>query len=404
MTAAGAALVATGAACILLGCIWFLVNRHRSRRPDSPAWSAALANGDNVVQLNAKHRTSRGIEIYNPASRSVVDEEALALRARQHAESRLAASGGAPPLGAPAPTRARTMAGAIAVATAGDGVPADTTQVNTSSESRSLPVMVTGTSTPSGVAVVRALVAAGYEVVALDHDQLAPGLRLAQLGAVIPLASAPDFGITLAKVAEKTGARTLVPGDGAELTALQSAADVLAEAGVATWLPSPELIATCADRKSLSDTLVRFSPTRLSELLVAGQPSGRQFEADLLAGDPGNLVAAVPRWKLTTCGEETMAAETFSDDAVSSLLEAVCRSIDLEGPATVAGFVGDDDNAVITDVSLGFSSSVALSAAAGADIVVAYTKKLRGDRLPEAPMPYRSGVRMVRHLDEVFET
>jgi hypothetical protein len=63
-----------------------------------------------------------------------------------------------------------------------------------------------------------------------------------------------------------------------------------------------------------------------------------------------------------------------------------------------------DRDAVITDVSLGFSPCVALNAAAGADMVIAYTKKLRGEGLPRSLMPYRSGVRMVRHLDEVFES
>jgi hypothetical protein len=75
----------------------------------------------------------------------------------------------------------------------------------------------------------------------------------------------------------------------------------------------------------------------------------------------------------------------------------------IEGPATVTGLIGEGD-AVITDVSLGFSPCVALNAAAGADMVVAYAKKLRGECLPRVPMPYRSGVRMVRHFDEVFET
>jgi hypothetical protein len=129
----------------------------------------------------------------------------------------------------------------------------------------------------------------------------------------------------------------------------------------------------------------------------------RHFEADLLAVDHGSLVAAVPRLRLATWGEQTMAAETFESDDISSLLTDICRYLQLEGPATVAGLLGEHDGAVITDVSLGFSPCAALNAAAGADMVVAYTKKLQGEGLPRSPMPYRSGVRMVRHLDEVFE-
>ena len=329
MTVLGAALVAAGAACIALGAIWYFVNRHRSHHLDSPAWAHAFADTEGAAPLPKRRASSRGIEIYDPTDRSSADNEALAIIARR-------------------------------------------------SEA---PVLVTGTSTPSGAAVVRALVAAGYEVVALDHDEFAPGLRLAQLGAVIPTADAPDFGVTLAKIAERTGARSLVPGDGTELEALSAAASLLGEAGVATWLPSHELIAACADRTALSAKLMSFAPRRSTESHVAEEHSCRSFEADLLAVASGSLV-----------------------DDMSSLLDEICRYLQLEGPATVAGVLAKDRDAVITDVSLGFSPCVALNAAAGADMVIAYTKKLRGEGLPRSLMPYRSGVRMVRHLDEVFES
>ena len=384
----GTALVASGFACIALALIWYLVSRHRSRRAGLPGWTSGFGQGDRGINLNSERRTSGGIEIYNPSGQSAVEREALALRARQFAEARLA-NPVERPLSPPVAAERRL----------GNGQPAARETRTPASE----PILVTGTSTPSGVAVVRALVSAGYEVVALDHDQFAPGFRLAQFGAVIPLASAPDFGITLAKVAEKTGARTLVPGEGAELESLSQALDVLGEAGVATWLPSRRLMAACADRHSLSATLASLAPIRLSEPPRAAGQTGRQFEADLLAGETGTLVAAIPRWRLATLGLETMAAETFERDDIASLLQALSSSIGLEGPATVSGFV-DDDKSMITGVKLGFSSCVALNAAAGADIVVAYTKKLRGEGLPSALMPYRSGVRMVRHLDEVFET
>ena len=201
-------LVASGVACIALGLVWFLVTRHRIRRAArSPGWTTAFADGGNVINVNNERRSNGGIEIYNPTRQSAVDKEALALRARQFAEARLATPVRARPMSAPG---SAPVSAPVAERGPKDGEIA----AKDASGPTSDPILVTGTSTPSGVAVVRALVTAGYEVVALDHDQLAPGFRLAQLGAVIPLASAPDFGITIAKVAERTGARALVPGDG----------------------------------------------------------------------------------------------------------------------------------------------------------------------------------------------
>jgi len=78
--------------------------------------------------------------------------------------------------------------------------------------------------------------------------------------------------------------------------------------------------------------------------------------------------------------------------------------VKLEGPATMSGALGDDGKPVLVDVSLGFSSGVALDIAAGADLVVAYTEAVMGGGTPAGVLPYRGGVRMVRYLDEVFET
>ncbi len=284
----GAALVATGLACIVVGTIWYLVGRHRGQSDDLTGWTPSFADKSRSGSSVNRRRSPRGIEICGPLP-----------------------------------------------------------DAGTSSGLFPAPVLVTGTSAPSGVAVVRALVSVGYEVVALDHDKLAPGLRFAQLGAVIPSASAADFGITLAKIAEKTGAGSLIAGDGTELESLVDAADILSEAGVATWFPSKDLIATCSDRTALSSTLAGFAsfapfaPGHSGERLAERGPTCRYFEADVLAGEHGSLVAAVPRWQLATWGEQTMAAETFENEDISSLLEEICGYMQIEGPATVAGLMGN---------------------------------------------------------------
>jgi hypothetical protein len=307
-------------------------------------------------------------------------------------------------------------------------------------------VLVTGASSPRGVAVIRCLVRAGYEVVATDSDALAPGLRLAQLGAVAPSETAADYPVTLAKIARRAGARVLVPGDTAGVIALSHNTDVIREAGVATWIPSPETVSLCSDRWTLHEHLVGagipVAPTRLGTIagvpgpwsvrprlvddpavefecdsvdavilhasrmfgfLVSSRPSGREFGAEILADRDRALIASVCYWRLRTEGREVLAAETFEEKQLQTLLQSVANSVNLEGPATVTG-VMTRDGAVMTDIELGFGSAVALCASAGADIVSAYVETTRGECTKGRVLAYRSGMRMVRHLDEVFDS
>ncbi|MFZ0664836.1 MAG: hypothetical protein WAM97_03715 [Acidimicrobiales bacterium] len=309
---------------------------------------------------------------------------------------------------------------------------------------RTRPLLVTGAGQPSGVAVVRLLAGSGHQVVAVDHDPFAAGMRLAHWGAVVPDACDTDFAATLAQVAKRTGARMLIPGDAGEIPALQRSSDVLAQAGLRTWFPEPDVVSVFRDPWRVHETLsalslpvtgaapnspegvegpwkvtsrsdpeksfhsdlrglVRQACAQIGDALVSHSPAGRRFCADLLADQTHSLVACVAYWHLRSSAFIS-AAETFTSDVITSLAASVCSEIHMQGPATLAGVVRDDDAVVITDLNLGFSACTPLCTAAGANLVLAYANAIGGDDLPDSPMQYRSGVRMVRHLDEVFET
>ena len=55
MTAAlGAVLVAIGVVFILLGSIWYLVVRHRTRHADRPSWTPAFADQGRPLRATSK--------------------------------------------------------------------------------------------------------------------------------------------------------------------------------------------------------------------------------------------------------------------------------------------------------------------------------------------------------------
>jgi carbamoyl-phosphate synthase large subunit len=118
-------------------------------------------------------------------------------------------------------------------------------------------VIVTGAGGPAGVAVIRALRARDFRVVAADTDGLAAGLRLAHEAAMLPPAGDPLYVTELAALASTTGATALACTVAEELPQLCRATDLLREAGLASWLPSPEAVATCLDQWRFLQTMHR---------------------------------------------------------------------------------------------------------------------------------------------------
>lgn len=269
---------------------------------------------------------------------------------------------------------------------------------------RHQPVVVTGAADPGGIAAIKLLVAAGHEVVAVDHDRYAPGLRMAQWGAVVPEPEDPDYGVTLAKIAVRTGAKVLIPATSRDIDGFLAGSDVISEAGLRTWLAGSDVLQICRERRTLEESLRRHGHPVATPVDRAMTSTTRRFEVDILADRDHLIVCAVAHWHRRTDRNVAMVAETFRRDDVAELVEGLCASLGIEGPAVLAGLVSEDGAVKITDLRIGLSACTPLCSAAGANLVLTYANAIRGDDLPAAQMAYRSGVRMVRHLDEIFES
>jgi len=118
----------------------------------------------------------------------------------------------------------------------------------------SIRVLVTGAGGPAGVCAIRGL-ADRHEVVAVDADPLAVGLRLATASRVVPRADRPGFVEALCATAAETGATVLLPTVAEELVLLAEHRTELAAAGLAAWLPDPAAVQRCTDKWRFAETL-----------------------------------------------------------------------------------------------------------------------------------------------------
>lgn len=305
-------------------------------------------------------------------------------------------------------------------------------------------VLVTGAGGAAGVAVVRAL-AGTRRVVAADCDPDAVGLHLADDAGVLPRADSPDFVTHLVKLAARTGATALVCTVAEEIPPLHEGADLLAEAGLRTWLPGAASVRTCADkwlfaracdatgtpapRTALGtvdgvpgpwivkprfgrgsrdvyavDTAdeAAWAMARMAEPLVQTRLSGREFTVDALVDRRGHLAGAVPRLRLATKAGISTFGRTFDDPALVVAVGALLSAVGLVGPANVQGFLDGSGSFAFTEVNPRMSGGLPLSLAAGADFVGEYLREVDG--LPARPdrLVGRAGVTMLRHFAEVF--
>jgi carbamoyl-phosphate synthase large subunit len=140
--------------------------------------------------------------------------------------------------------------------------------------------------------------------------------------------------------------------------------------------------------------------------------AGREFTVDTLVDHKGTMAAAVPRWRDETKAGISVRGETFEHRTLVQGVAGLLGALSLTGPANVQGFValdappaglGGDAVVAFIEVNPRFSGGLPLSIGAGADLVGQYLRGMLGLPLEPDRLRYRSGVRMFRYFEEIFE-
>jgi carbamoyl-phosphate synthase large subunit len=309
---------------------------------------------------------------------------------------------------------------------------------------RGLRVLVTGAGGPAGISVIRALIDAGHEIVAADMDPLAAGGRLAHAFATVPSAGASDYVDAVLRIVDTYGVDALVPTITEEaITLAQHRGEV--ESRVAVWLPSLDALETCRDKwrfvNVMRDAGIRVPATtlppttpipgpwivkprasrgsrgvtpvdrvedlaaaiaRVDDPIVQSRVSGREFTVDALVDTSGEVVAAVPRWRLETKAGISTKGRTFTDDrVVDGVCEVLC-AVGRVGPANVQGFVDEQGEVTFIEVNPRFSGGLPLSLHAGADLVGEYLRAVMGRPIRPERLTFEPNKTMIRHFEELY--
>ena len=242
------------------------------------------------------------------------------------------------------------------------------------------PVLVPGAGSAAGVGAIKALRLAGYrgQVIATDADPLAPGLELADIGAVLPRAEEPAFRSRALDLIRREGVRVILPTSSFDIPVYAASRGLLVDAGVTLVSCDSEVIEACFDRLAFHERLGRRFPlprtvpaadaaqvgfpcvvraaralggqratvcadeAALARRLAQGgdvvvQPyvPGVEYAVDVLADLEGRPLVAVPRLRLAVHDGSSVRGHVVHDDEVEQLCLRVAAALGVKGPICI---------------------------------------------------------------------
>ena len=293
------------------------------------------------------------------------------------------------------------------------------------------------------VDIVTAFREAGAATVAVDLDPLAPTLRAADQGVVVPAIDDPEYVPTLAGLVAEHGVRLVVPlsdldprllaEQRQELGALVLLPDAdvvertsdkylahrfFVEQGIdspGTWLPDelsddlefPVLVKARrgfgarnifpAGNRSELEFFLGYTPV---EAIVQAVCDGEEFSIDSFSDFDGRCLNAIPRTMIHSAGGESIKGRTVRDVELIELGRHVAETLRLCGPATIQCFRTAPGRHEITDVNPRFGGAFPLPLAAGGRFPELALSLARGERPAPRVGEFTEGIVMTRFLSE----
>ena len=309
-------------------------------------------------------------------------------------------------------------------------------------------IVTTAGSAPTPGTILR-LREQGFRVVATDVDPAAPGLYLADRGHLVPPGDSDAFLPRMRALCEEERAVAVIPLVDEELLRIGE----LAEDGIAVLLPRAGFVTTCLDKYVLTRRLeeasigvprtwsasewpadaIEDAPGGLivkprsgrgsrgvtiidsvrdlagaisesgyaaDELIVQERVTGPEYTVSVVVWRDGEVQAVVPKEVLLKQGVTKYAVTRRHAEVVRTCV-AVQEALRADGPFNVQLCLDAEGRPRIFEINPRFSSTAALTTAAGVDEVAGLLRQALGSggRLTD---DWREGVTMVRRWTDEF--
>lgn len=308
-------------------------------------------------------------------------------------------------------------------------------------------VLITGAGGAGTIAVLRSLAAGGeYELIGCDSGATSAGLTLVERGYVIPLGASPAFEPAFARILEREQPDFVIPLVDEEIPVVHALVarshprtrvltptlefcrdtldkwrmfERLRDAGLSvarTWLAGdaagamyPAIVKPRVGRGSRGlafldgpadlDAYLRAAGAPAESFIVQERLAGREFTTSAVVALGGPLLAVVPK-EATSKKGITMAGVTRAVPAIDHLCAEIQRCLRADGPFNVQLMLGADGVPRVFEINPRYSTTVALTLAAGVDEVDVVLRHALGK--DPGRLTFEPDLMMIRHLSQVF--
>lgn len=307
-------------------------------------------------------------------------------------------------------------------------------------------VAVTSAGTASAVSLIKALRNQSeipVEILAVDCDPDAVGLRMADRHGLLPRASDPGYPQGLLDACKSFQAQILFPVYSKEIEVVSRMTGQLNQQGVRTMLAAPETIRLANDKPRMSqmvsdlgirtpksydssgswpggpvigkrnlssgsDGLVfiesekdwRFYTEKFPGYLYQERVRGQEYTVDLLCDLDHQCLVCSPRSRLQVKAGQSVRGKTERNERVEQAAREICKRAEMVGPGNIQFFVEDGEPCFIELNPRFPAGGLMLTVQAGANIPLMIVRRLLGQQV--APVQTQPGVLMVRYWEEMF--
>jgi len=313
-------------------------------------------------------------------------------------------------------------------------------------------VLVTGAGGTGGVAMIQVLQKSPeFRVVAVDMNPLSAGLYMADIGEVVPVATAENWTKEMRKIIQRHNVEVAIPLVEEELARLGELRKATPD--TAFVAPENEVIDVCLDKYELMSRLesaaipvpttwpiqeatelaetefpivvkprsgrggrgvsVIESTEELSryrleselndeELMAQEHICGREFTSSVVCTRSNDVLSVVPKEAKLKI-RSTVHGITRRQDRVVDTCRAIANHLKPAGPINVQQILDGSGTPRTIEVNPRFSSSACLTVAAGVDEVSALVRDAIGDSY-QLSKDYRKDLHMIRYTDQTFVT
>jgi len=308
-------------------------------------------------------------------------------------------------------------------------------------------VLVTSAGTASAISVIKALRSQDthpLRVVAVDADNTAPGLYLADDYAVVPKCTHRDYVSTLVQLCQKHQIRALYPIYSREVEIVAERFAAFQECGVALLLPDQAVIRLCNDKRrmyklaeSLGITIPRpavagehisfpvfakpnfasgsdgamrindetdwvYARSRYPDFLYQEFVDGIEYTVDGLCDRQSNLLVGAPRVRLAVKAGQSIKGKTVVEPDLVAASRLLSKAVGMVGPCNVQ-FIKRRDEVIFVEMNPRWAAGgLMLTVAAGANLPLLALQLMLGEEVIVPPI--RAGVVMLRYWEEIFQS